>query len=358
MNPLHIEYKKAQRTTLLLVLLLALSAAAIDYFWTLQQRLSQRQAMLHSATEDLEHQLIPLLELLKFLHQNAEQQLKLAQNTPSEQPLPGLRWQVAKAEQGQLSPAEVSMLQHLQPLLQLSQHTVLGVKQLSYLSASGVWYQPQTQASPSQEQLSKQYWLQYEKQQRLTMPVIALKKINTTAASYLLSIGIFQQQQLLGELLLDLDLPAILHKTAKAQQDAQLQLFDEGGNIVLAVAKGELLTTESYNALIHHSDQLKMLSTLPLSLHIALDHHKTFYTEAVDFMFHFFVFLLALLSLLAYCRRRYRVKVLSPFQRLLVHIERLLRGDAQGVRNVPTDWQPLFRQVEQLKPHDTDQNKR
>lgn len=358
MNPLHLEYKKAQRTTLLLVLLLALSAAAIDYFWTLQQRLSQRQAMLHSATEDLEHQLIPMLELLKFLHQDAEQQLTLATDAHTEQPLVGLSWQVAKTSQGQLSTAEVAMLQQLQPLLQLSQRTVVGVKQLSYLSAAGVWYQPQAQASPSAEQLSKQYWQQYEKQQRLTMPVIALKKINTTPASYLLSIGVFRQQQLIGELLLDVDLPAILHKTAKAQQDAQLQLFDEGGNIVLAVAKGELLATESYDALIHHSDQLKMLSSLPLSLHIALDHHKIFSTEVIDFVVHFFLFLLALLLLLAYCRRRYRVKVLSPFQRLLVHIERLLRGDAQGVRNVPTDWQPLFRQVEQLKPHEADQNKR
>jgi len=358
MNPLHLEYKRSQRTALLLVLLLALSAAAVDYFWGLQQRLSQRQAMLYSATEDLEHQLLPLLELLKVLQQEALQQLSAELPTSQPQPLPGAQWSLDNTQQKQLSTTELQMLQQLQPLLLFSQRSVAAVRQLSYLSANGVWYQPQAQPSVAAEQLSELYWQQFQPQQLLTMPQVRLHKLQTHPASYVLSIAVVHQQQLHGEFLLEFDLPLLLQKTARAQQGAQLQLFNESGDLLLAVNNGELSPAPAEVQPMHHSDQLKMLTALPLSLHIEAEHYQTFSVEVFDFIVHFLLFLLVLLLLLAYCRRRYRAKVLSPFQRLLVHIERLLRGDAQGVRNVPTDWQPLFRQIEQLKPEQQDQNNR
>jgi hypothetical protein len=358
MNPLHLEYKRSQRTALLLVLLLALSAAAVDYFWGLQQRLSQRQAMLYSATEDLEHQLTPMLELLQLLQQEAVQQLALDAPTSPASPLPGAQWSLDKTQQKQLSSTELQMLQQLQPLLLFSQRSVAGVRQLSYLSANSVWYQPQTQRSGTAEALSELYWQQFQPQQLLTMPQVRLHKLQTQPASYVLSIAIFHQQQWQGEFLLEFDLPLLLQKTARAQQGAQLQLFNESGDLLLAVSNGELLSVPTQVQPMHHSDQLKMLTVLPLSLHIEAEQYQTFSIEMVDFIVHFFLFLLVLLLLLAYCRRRYRAKVLSPFQRLLVHIDRLLRGDAQGVRNVPVEWQPLFRQVEQLKPEQQDQNNR
>lgn len=358
MNPLHLEYKRSQRIALLLVLLLALSAAAVDYFWGLQQRLSQRQAMLYSATEDLEHQLTPMLELLQLLQQEAEQQLALDIPASPTRPLPGIQWSLDKTQTQQLSTAELHMLQQLQPLLLFSQRSVAGVKQLNYLSANGVWYQPQTQQRAVAEPLSALYWPKFQPQLRATMPQTTLHKLQTQPASYVLSLAIFRQQQLQGELLLEVDLPLLLQKTARAQQGAQLQLFNESGDLLLAVSNGEVFTTPAQPQLMHHSDQLKMLAVLPLSLHIEAEQYRTFSAEMIDFIVHFSLFLLVLLVLLAYCRRRYRAKVLSPFQRLLVHIDRLVRGDAQGVRNVPADWQPLFRQVAQLKPEQHDQNNR
>ncbi len=358
MNPLHLEYKRSQRIALLLVLLLALSAAAVDYFWGLQQRLSQRHAMLYSATEDLEHQLTPMLALLQLLQQEAEQQLAMDSQASPVQPLPGIQWSLDKTQTRQLSTAEQQMLQQLQPLLLFSQRSMVGVKQLSYVSASGLWYQPQTQQSAVAEAISALYWQQFQPQLRATMPQTTLHKLQTKPTSYVLSLAIFRQQQLQGELLLEVDLPLLLQKTARAQPGAQLQLFDESGDLLLAVSNGELLPRPTQPQLMHHSDQLKMLTVLPLSLHIEAEQYQTFSAEILDFIVHFALFFLVLLVLLTYCRRRFRAKVLSPFQRLLVHIDRLVRGDAQGVRNVPTDWQPLFRQVEQLKPQQGDQNSR
>jgi hypothetical protein len=369
MNPLHLEYKRARLSSLVLIVLLALCAATIDYFWGLQQRLSQRQALLFSATEDLEHQLSPLIALLKLVQQDAGQQLAIAnsvdaqddtkvdaaKNEPVPVPLPGLQWSLSTSEQQLLRPEEVAMLQRLQPLMLLSQRTVSGVQQLSYLSAQGIWYQPQAQTQAAAEQFARQYWRQYQQhltqnaQQQLTRPLISLKKITTSSASYVLTIGIFRQREFLGELLLEFDLPALLQKTAKAQLGSQLRLFDEGGELLLAVAHGEVLAARADDLSMHHGEQLKMLSQLPLSLHMTADRHHTFTTELMNFLVHFFLFLAGLLVLLMYCRRRFRTKVLSPFQRLLVHMERIVRGDAQGVRNVPTDWQSIFRQVDQLK---------
>lgn len=358
MNPLHLEYKRAQRTALLLVILLALSAAAVDYFWGLHQRLNQRQAMLYSATEDLEHQLVPVLELLTLLQQEAVSALSAESSLSQSPSLAGSQWSLDKTQPQQLSTTEQQMLQQLQPLLLFSQRSVASVRQLNYLSASGVWYQPQTERSTTAAALSELYWPQFQHQQQLTQPQVRLHKLPTHPASYVLSIALVAQQQLLGELVLEFDLPLLLQKTAKAQQGAQLQLFNESGELLLAVSNGELLPTAAQTPLMHHSDQLKMLTVLPLSLHIEAEQYQMFSVEIVDFIVHFLLFLLSLLLLLAYCRRRYRARVLSPFQRLLVHVDRLLRGDAQGVRNVPKDWQPLFRQLEQLKPAQQDQNNR
>jgi hypothetical protein len=369
MNPLHLEYKRARLSSLVLIVLLALCAATIDYFWGLQQRLSQRQALLFSATEDLEHQLSPLIALLKLVQQDAGQQLAIANSVDAQDDtkvdaaknelvpvsLPGVKWSLSTSEQQLLKPEEVAMLQRLQPLMLLSQRTVSGVQQLSYLSAQGIWYQPQAQTQAAAEQFARQYWRQYQQhltqnaQQQLTRPLISLKKITTSSASYVLTIGIFRQREFLGELLLEFDLPALLQKTAKAQLGSQLRLFDEGGELLLAVAHGEVLAARADDLSMHHGEQLKMLSQLPLSLHMTADRHHTFTTELMNFLVHFFLFLAGLLVLLMYCRRRFRTKVLSPFQRLLVHMERIVRGDAQGVRNVPTDWQSIFRQVDQLK---------
>lgn len=230
MNPLHLEYRRAQRSTLVLVLILTLAAATLDYFWGLQQRLSQRQALLLSATEDLEHQLSPMIVLLQFLQQQAAQQLAVnhdakvdvAADAPAASPtaLAGAQWSLTSARRN-LTAQEVAMLLQLRPLMALSQQTVAGVKQLSYLSSQGIWYQAETPTGAVAEQNARQYWQQFQQhltqnmQQQLTRPAISLRKVTTTPARYVLAIGIFRQSEFIGELIVEFDLPSLLKKQPK-----------------------------------------------------------------------------------------------------------------------------------------------
>ncbi len=76
MNPLYKEYKRSRLYTLVLIVALAMAAAMVDYFLALNQRIVQRQQLLLSAAEDLEHQLTPMAHLLKVLKQDAEASLQ------------------------------------------------------------------------------------------------------------------------------------------------------------------------------------------------------------------------------------------------------------------------------------------
>ncbi|OBP16601.1 hypothetical protein A5320_04185 [Rheinheimera sp. SA_1] len=359
MNPLHTEYKRSQLRTFIVVLCLAFSAAVFDYFIALNQRIAQQQNLLNSAVEDLEHQFSPLLHLMTVLKADAELSLLAEQPSDASKPLTGMLWSVvAEQPDATLSDAEVAMLQQLMPKLQHSQRSTVVIRQFSYVSNSGVWYSTNDGRTAAQELQSELYWEQKQQQHKLGLPDIRLHKVDAAEAIFLLAIPLQKKEQHVGELLLELDLAFMLKLVAKAQQGARVQLMNDVGQALLTVEKMQVVPVQPQD-LIHHSDNLKSLEQLNLTLHLEPVHIASVSSELMSFMGHVLLYLATLMLLAIYLRRRFKTKVLSPFHRLLVHIERLRRGDIQGVRNIPADWGQVFQQVEQIRTGtDETQNKR
>ena len=357
MNPLYKEYKRSRLYSLVLIFALAMAAALVDYFLALNQRIVQRQQLLVSAAEDLEHQLAPVAHLLKVLKQDAE--TSLLQETPAVAELEGQQWSLSSTEQNlQLSQVEKRMLTALLPQLRSIQRTSTSIKQFSYLSSSGVWYVPVEQRSAALELEAQLFWQQKQQQHKLSQTELRLQRIKAAETAFMLSVVIGSGHQPLGELVLNVDLATMLQLVAKGQQDSTLQLLNDIGEPVLAISQGQVLLDTATEAL-HHSDNLRTLAILPLTLHLETANSRSLVAELGDLVGHFLLYLLTLLLLWWYCRRRFRTKVLAPFQRLIVHVERLERGDPQGVRHVPADWMELFHQIEQLRPKtNQDQNNR
>lgn len=349
MNPLYNEYKKSQLRTFAVVLCLAFSAAVFDYFIALNQRIAQQQNLLNSAVEDLEHQFSPLLHLMTVLKADAELSLLADQQSDATKPLSGTLWSVAEDQpEAVLSDAEVAMLQQLTPKLQHSQRSTVAIRQFNYVSNSGVWYSTNDDRTAASELQSKLYWEQKQQQHKLGLPDIRLHKVEAAEAIFLLAIPLQKKEQYVGELLLELDLASMLKLVAKAQQGARVQLMNDVGQALLTVEKMQVVPTLPQD-LVHHSDNLKALEQLNLTLHLEPIHIASVSTELMNFMGHLLLYLITLILLSFYLRRRFKTKVLSPFHRLLVHIERLRRGDNQGVRNIPSDWVQVFHQVEQIR---------
>ena len=359
MNPLYNEYQKSQFRTYFVVVCLAFSAAVFDYFITLNQRIAQHQNLLNSAAEDLEHQFSPLLHLMKILKADAELSLVAAQQSDSTKPLSGLMWSVAEQQPAAtLSDVEVAMLQQLTTKLQHSQRSTLLIHQFSYVSNDGVWYSTSEDRTAAHELTSKLYWTQKLQQHKLTGPEIRLHKIDAAEAVFLLAIPLQNKDQYVGELLLEFDLATMLKLVTKGQRGARIQLLDDVGQTLLTAEKMQVLAN-SQQDMGHHSDNLKGLEQLHLTLHLEPVHTASLSSELLNFFGHLLLYLITLLMLSFYLRRRFKIKVLSPFHRLLIHIERLRRGDKQGVRNIPSDWVQVFHQVEQIRTAtDDSQNNR
>lgn len=357
MNPLYKEYKSSRLSTLVLIVALAMAAALVDYFLALNQRIVLHQQLLLSAAEDLEHQLVPVAHLLKVLKQDAEASL-LQQTSEVAEP-EGQQWSLLAAKPNlQLSADEKRLLTALLPQLKSIEKTSTIVKQFSYLSTNGVWYMPVAQRSAALELEAQLFWQQKQQQHKLNQGELRLHRIKAAETAFMVSVGIGHSNQMLGELVLKLDLATMLQLVAKAQQGSTLQLLNDIGEPILSIAQGQVLIDAETDAL-HHSDSLRTLTILPLTLHLEAANSRSVTAEFGDLAGHFLLYLLTLLLLWGYCRRRFRTKVLAPFQRLLVHVERLGRGDPQGVRRVPSDWTELFHQVEQLRPKPgQDQNSR
>jgi hypothetical protein len=213
---------------------------------------------------------------------------------------------------------------------------------------SGTWYQPAERVQPWQQTQAELFSQKYQQQAREALPKVWLTKVQTDSSRYLLVSPVYLQQQWVGEFILELDLTHLLKNAAIAQDGAKLQLFDEGGELLVAVGGSESSEPQQ----LHTSDKLRMLSTLPLSLHVEPDLQRTFADESLDFIVQLLLFLVTLFTLFWYFQQRFRSKVLSPFLRLQVHVDRLAKGDPQGVRQIPSDWQTLFRQLDQLRLQD------
>ncbi len=367
-NPLLNEQKRHRRNGMVLLLVLGFSMALLDYLVALSDRLDLRQTQLNAATSDLDHQLLPLLHLANVMQAQASQALQQAPENAGLADNTGLAAH-AGLNGGQLTPlrpvdksqqvrplmeAETAMLQQLQPWFRQQLKSTPYLLNLSYISEGLQWFHL-TEADASAVELANVALQQ--------IAALVHIQLNTNAANllvldelkqrYALHIPVRQDKNLVGHLLLEIDLLAMLQQVKISQHSATLILMDKVGKVLLAVQDGHLANPSSYDG-SDQNDSLQHLALLPFVLHIQPDAVRDTKAELTRFAGEVVLYMAPLLVLYLYMLSRFKRKVLRPFSRLLIHVARLERGDVQGVRHVPLEWEAVFKQTEQLRDRGTE----
>lgn len=336
-NPATADFQRSYRLALLFILLLSIAAAFVQFFLTLEQRLSRQAKQLELKAVQLDQQLTPLLKLTEWLQLQAlvdstvEHPLSLILYNPSGQLL-------TDAESApSISAAERQFLQANQAVFISSRLLYPWLERVVYLSDRGAIYLLPHQLSALQIQgLSP--WLTAAAQAESKTAQVIKSEENKLLFSYPLRFANGET----GRLLLLIDIKALLLPLQKVTPDADFLLLDESGQLL----GGTLANGNSFD---EHLLQLQRIGQQPLSL-VMLEQRHGLLSEGVSgFLTYWLGYLLVLVIACMVFFYRYKQKVLQPLRRLVIHIERLTR-DQGGVRHIPGGWEEIFDKISRLKP--------
>ncbi len=354
MNPFLTEYRRLQRYSLLLLLVISLLMTVVHYFLSLSARLSHRQELLNSSAETLEQEVRPYQFLLNYLKTNADAAFSGPTATPPTL-ISGV--QLADTAAQALQPfdeATSAMLTQLNSGMQFAGRSLAGIKRLAYVSKEGVWYQGRMVNHV--DDLMVKVWQDLGQKNVIQQHNQALLHVVVSENSlFALSVPVLQNGQRRGALVMEFDLAALLMIVSKSQPDKNFILLNDISEVMIASKQGKMVASHVYDG-AHQHDNLKSLQSLPLALNVQYESGASFRTELADFLTHFIGYAFALFMLSAFQVRRFKTKVLAPFAKLMVHISRLSNGDQQGVRRVSDDWRELFRQIDELAKTETKAN--
>lgn len=340
-NPLVQEYRRSSRRGWFLVLTLSLALGAISFVHQHQQRIDARQQLLNVVTLDLQHQLQPYFHLLKTLQLDAG--LYFNREVPADKIEQNQLLALSADEQNKLLPDEINMLVGMKGQLQAFSHSVAGVKQLGYRSQRGYWFDAAPIESNRREQM-----------QQLTAPLDQLNTKLTDVSSWAvnsardgIAIAVpVRHNSLLGYWVVQIDLIALLKELNQIENHASIILMNDKAVPLLTVQDAQLVDN-NYDGL-HQNDIFQGISGTPFLLHVQPDGAESVRGALWSFLTQWLLFLVVLTLLHLYQRYRFKKKVLGPFARLVTHWNRLERGDAVGVRHVPTEWKPWFEQADRI----------
>lgn len=350
-NPLLNEQKRMRRYSFVLLLLLAFSMALLDYLMSLSERIELRQTQLNAATADFDHQLLPLVHLASVLQNEAG--LLLQQPATATELNAGQQTALQPDDQTKtvrpLSAEEVTMLNQLEPWFRQRMKTTRFLLNISYISEGLSWFHL-NEADARTTELANIAARQINE--------LAHLQLNSTSANllvldelkqrYALHIAIRHGKTVVGHLLFEIDLLAMLQQIKLPLPGDTLMLMDKVGKVLLAARDGQLAESSSYDG-SNQNDSLQHLELLPFALHIQPESSRATSAELGRFARELSFYAIPLLILYLYMLSRFKRKTLRPFARLLIHISRLERGDVQGVRHIPVEWDTVFKQTEQLR---------
>lgn len=340
-NPLVQEYRRSSRRGWFLVLTLSLALGAISFVHQHQQRIDARQQLLNVVTLDLQHQLQPYFHLLKTLQLDAG--LYFNREEPIDKIEQNQLLVLNADEKNNLLPAEINMLVGMKGQLQAFSHSVAGIKQLGYRSQRGYWFDAAPIESNRREQM-----------QQLTAPLDQLNTkladvsswaVNSARDGIAIAVPV-RHNSLLGYWVVQIDLVALLKELNQIENHASIILMNDKAVPLLTVQDAQLVDN-NYDGL-HQNDIFQGISGTPFLLHVQPDGAESVRGALWSFLTQWLLFLVVLTLLHLYQRYRFKKKVLGPFARLVTHWNRLERGDAVGVRHVPTEWKPWFEQADRI----------
>ena len=333
-NPVYHEYRRSTLFGCIFVLLLSLAGAAIHYLRSVDDKVLLSKNRLISLSTRIDAEFTPVLTFAEAIRKSALLKLALP-------PVAGNQINVLQLSSGQntslnvtTDQAELQMLQQLIPYFELSSQLQPHLLGMYYISEQGFavngasrwpdyvadqftqWLQQAPADMPYQRDLS--FYSEFLPQQAaLVLPVYA-------------------DDTKLGRFVFALSLQSMLTPLQRHNSGGQFMLLDASGDVIHSS------TNLSEQMINDHMLQVQRLNTMPWSLALLEKKASLFAGGVKDFFWHWFAYLLLLGALLLIMQYRYRRRTLSPFNRLLVHTDRLLKGQTAGVRHIPQNWRELF----------------
>lgn len=340
-NPVYYEYRRSTLLGVILVLLLSLAGAVVHYLRSVDDRVARSQQQLQALSVQLDAEFSPVLVFAEAVRRTALTKLALpAPDTATELTV----LQLNSVQSETLSTAEdveLQMLSRLWPYFELAQQAQSHLTGMYYVSEQGFAVNGQTR------------WPDYVADQLVDWlnrqtPEASYQRDISYHSAFLpeqaaLTLPLYADDIKLGKFVFSVSLKTLL---------APLQQIN-AANVVLLDTSGEVIHSASAlsaNMVTDHMLQVQRLNAMPWSVALLEAKGSVFAAGFKEFIWHWLAYAVLLSCLLAAMQYRYRRRTLSPFNRLQVHVERLLKGQEHGVRHVPQGqgWRELFDRILQL----------
>ncbi|CAM3670597.1 cache domain-containing protein [Rheinheimera salexigens] len=348
-NPVYTEYKRARIIGIILIIALSIFGAFAHYLRAVDDSVLQTKLRLNSASSQIDTKFSALLAYATALQKTAQLKLLLPV-PPAEISLPLLSFTDAETVNVALTDiehplsAELNMLQQLQPYFDLVTEVQPFISNIYYISEQGYAYNGLVR------------WPDYIAEQILSWQSgidqgTTYNRETTFHAQFMqdqsvLQVPLYEDDKKLGRFLFALDLKQLLKPVYALYANTDLMLLDQAGNLIPHSTSRNLPQIDQH--LIH----VQRLANTPWSLAV-LEPKTSLFTSGLNMFVWHLVSYLVLLSILFFLMHyRFKRRVVSPVNRLFIHIERLGKSDVQGVRHIPLGWNDIFDKVYRLTQQD------
>lgn len=339
-NPIYHEYRRSSLMGAILVLILSLLGAAVHYIRSVDSTVLSSKDKLAVIGMQLDTEFRPILTFAEAVRRTAEAKLNLPPLTTDStitvlQLASGSVTDVAVNEQQ----SELQMLLRLWPYFELAPQAQPHLVAMYYVSEQGFVVNGQNRWP---DYVADQFILW---QQQVAAPAYQRDMLYYTEflpQQAALALPLYANDVKLGRFVFAVSLQTVL---------APLQNNNTGSRFMLLDTTGEVIhssTALSATEVDGHMLQVQRLSSMPWSVALLEQKTSLFAAGVKEFVWHWLSYLLLLTALLLVMQYRYRRRTLSAVNRLLLHIERLVKGQTQGVRHVPQGWHEVFDRVCQL----------
>ena len=340
-NPTYHEYRRSSLMGAMFVLILSLLGGAVHYIRSVDNTVLSGKDKLAVIGMQLDTEFRPILTFAEAVRRTAAAKLSLPPMT-TDSTITVL--QLAGGSVTELpvnsQQAELQMLLRLWPYFELAPLAQPHLVAMYYVSEQGfvvngqdrwpdyvadqfiLWQQQQAAAPAYQHEML--YHTEFLPQQAaLTLPLYA-------------------NDMKLGRFVFAVSLQTVLAPLQDNKTGSRFMLLDTSGDVIHSS------TALSASEVDGHMLQVQRLNSMPWSVALLEQKTSLFAAGIEEFVWHWLSYLLLLTALLLAMQYRYRRRTLSAINRLLVHIERLVKGQTQGVRHVPQGWHEVFERVYQL----------
>ncbi|MCD1597220.1 hypothetical protein [Rheinheimera aquimaris] len=345
-NPLYIEYRRSTLLGILLVLLLSALGAVVHYVRSLDDNVVQTKFRLSTVGNQLDSEFTPVLAFMEAVRRASLLKMSLPAVETDESLLllqlsDGRDSQVAITAPDEGVDAELLMLWRLQPYFELATETQPHLVGMYYFSEQGFAFNGQAKWS---DYIVDHLLLWYQK----NMPEPAYERGQIFFTEFLpgqaaVMLPLYAEERKLGHFVFALALEPLLAPVYQQHSDADFVLLDQSGQLINSSL------ARPPQDIDQHVLQIQRLNTMPWSLGLLEQKTSLFASGLKEFIWHWFSYAVLLGLLLVAMQYRYRLRTLTSFSRLLVHIERLSQGRSQGVRRIPFGWQEVFERISRLK---------